>query len=105
MPFKKAKPGDKPLTKAKIVEQLAEETGLSKRDVSAVLAAQQDLAYNQATSGFTIPGIGKLVILERKARKGRNPATGETINIPKKKVLKFRIAKSAKDAIAPAKKK
>lgn len=105
MAFKKAKPGDKPLTKAKIVENLAEETGLSKKDIGNVLAAQQELAYSQATSGFTIPGVGKLVVVQRKARKGRNPATGESIRIPAKKVLKFRIAKAAKDAISPTVKK
>ncbi len=53
---------------------------------------------------FTIPGIGKLVKAERKARLGRNPQTGETIKIKAKTVVKFRVAKAAKDAIAPAKK-
>jgi len=103
MAFKKAKPTDKPLTKAKILESLSEETGLTKKDVGSVLEALQELAYAQAAVGFTIPGIGKLVIQNRKARKGRNPATGETIRIPAKKVLKFRIAKAAKDAITPPK--
>ena len=59
--------------------------------------------YAQAAVGFTIPGLGKLVVQQRKARKGRNPKTGETIKIAAKKVLKFRIAKAAKDAITPAK--
>tara|TARA_R110001592_G_scaffold325746_2_gene605996 strand:- start:441 stop:755 length:315 start_codon:yes stop_codon:yes gene_type:complete len=104
MAFKKAKPTDKPLTKAKIIESLAEETGLPKKDVTTVLAALTELSYNQATVGFTIPGMGKLVVQARKARKGRNPKTGETIKIPAKKVLKFRIAKAAKDAITPPKK-
>lgn len=104
MAIKKAKPGDKAMTKSGIVAALAEETGLSKKQVNDVLAAQQELAYAQASSGFTIPGVGKLVVVQRKARKGRNPATGETIKIPAKKVLKFRIAKQAKDAIVPSKK-
>ena len=56
------------------------------------------LAYTQAKKGFTIPGLGKLVVVARKARWGRNPATGEKIKIKAKKVLKFRIAKAAKDA-------
>ncbi|HNR30714.1 MAG TPA: HU family DNA-binding protein [Candidatus Hydrogenedentes bacterium] len=103
MAVKKAKPGDKALTKAQIINALAGETGLSKKDVGAVLGVLTDLAYAQAVVGFTIPGIGKLVIVNRKPRLGRNPATGEQIKIPAKKVLKFRIAKQAKDAIAPKK--
>jgi DNA-binding protein HU-beta len=101
--FKKAKPTDKPLTKTRIIQEIADATELTKKDVANVLEAQAALAYTQAVAGFTIPGIGKLVIQNRKARKGRNPATGEEIKIPAKKVLKFRIAKAAKDAITPAK--
>ncbi len=104
MAFKKAKSADKALTKSKTIEMLADETTVSKKDVTKVLAALADLAYAQAAAGFAIPGIGKLVILDRKKREGRNPATGEKITIPAKKVLKFRIAKQAKDAITPAKK-
>jgi DNA-binding protein HU-beta len=94
----------KPMTKAQIVNSISEKTGLTKKDVQEVLSAQQELAYKEAKTGFTIPGIGKLVVQKRKARKGRNPATGETIKIPAKNVLKFRIAKAAKDAITPPKK-
>ena len=57
------------------------------------------LAYKEAKNAFTIPGLGKLVLVNRAARMGRNPATGETIQIPAKKVLKFRVAKAAKDAV------
>ena len=103
MAFKKAKPADKPLTKARTLGELAGETGLSKKDVGDVLSALSRLAYAQAGVGFTIPNIGKLVIVQRKARMGRNPATGESIKIPAKKVLKFRIAKAAKDAVGPKK--
>ncbi len=92
----------KPLTKAQIVANLAEQTGLSKKQVTDVLAGLTEMAYKEAKTGFTLPGVGKLVVVSRKARKGRNPATGETIKIPAKKVLKFRIAKAAKDAITPA---
>ncbi len=95
----------KPLTKAQIVAAIAEKTGLSKKQIGDVFAAQADLAYKEAKKGFTIPGVGKLVVVNRKARKGVNPATGESIKIPAKKVLKFRIAKAAKDAITPAAKK
>jgi DNA-binding protein HU-beta len=105
MALKKAKATDKPLAKGKILEALAAETGLKKKDVGAVLEALTELAYGQAVVGFTFPGVGKLVVVSRKARKGRNPATGEAIKIPAKKVLKFRIAKAAKDAIVPSVKK
>ena len=92
--------GKKAMTKAQIVTTLSENTGLSKKEIIGVLEAQSSLAYVEAKSGYTIPGIGKLVIVNRKARKGRNPATGEAIDIPAKRVLKFRVAKAAKDAIA-----
>ncbi len=92
----------KPLTKAQIISTLADKTGLSKKEIKNVMEAQQELAYKEAKrGGYTIPGIGKLVVVHRKARKGRNPATGETIQIPAKKVLKFRVAKAAKDAAQP----
>lgn len=89
----------KAMTKAQIVAALAEKTGLSKKEVANVLDAQTKLAYREAKNGFTIAGIGKLVIVNRKARMGRNPATGEQIKIPAKRVLKFRVAKAAKDAV------
>jgi DNA-binding protein HU-beta len=92
----------KPMTKAQTVAKLAEDTGLTKKQVGDVMDALADLAYKEAKLGFTIPKIGKLVVVARKKRKGRNPATGETITIPAKKVLKFRLAKAAKDAITPA---
>ena len=94
----------KPMTKAQIVTKLADTTGLNKKQVTEVLTAMAELAYREAKTGFTIPGVGKLVVVSRKARTGRNPATGEPIKIPAKKVLKFRIAKAAKDAITPPKK-
>ena len=94
----------KPMTKAQLVTQMAEANGLTKKQINDVLGCLADLAYKEAKVGFTIPGIGKLVIVDRKARKGRNPATGQIINIPRKKVLKFRIAKAAKDAATPPKK-
>ncbi len=104
MAIKKAKPGDKALTKAKILDVLAAETGLTKKDVGKVLGALTELAYAQAAVGFTLPGIGKLVVANRKARMGRNPKTGEQIKIPAKRVLKFRLAKAAKDATVGGKK-
>ena len=89
----------KAMTKAQIVTKLSDKTGLSKRQINDVLAEQADLAYKQAKYGYTVPGLGKLVVVNRKARKGRNPATGEPIDIPAKRVLKFRIAKAAKDSL------
>lgn len=85
-------------TKSQIVAELADKTGLSKKQIGEVLGALTELAYKEAKNGFTIPGIGKLVIANRKARMARNPATGATIKVPAKRVLKFRIAKQAKDA-------
>ena len=89
----------KPLSKSKVIEAIAEKSGTQKNDVKSVLEALAEVAYAEAANGFTIPGIGKLVIVDRKERQGRNPATGEPITIPAKRVLKFRIAKAAKDSV------
>ncbi|GMU92016.1 MAG: integration host factor subunit beta [Candidatus Hydrogenedentota bacterium] len=91
--------GKKALTKAQIVSALADKTGLSKKDIGNVLSEITALAYKEAKVGFTLPGLGKLVVVNRKARMGRNPATGETIKIPAKRVVKFRVAKAAKEGI------
>jgi DNA-binding protein HU-beta len=97
----------KKLTQAQIVAALAEKSGVSKKEAKAFLDNLADLAIKETkkSGNFTVPGIGKLVKSDRKARLGRNPATGETIKIPAKKVVKFRLAKAAKDAIVPPKKK
>ena len=89
----------KPMSKSAIISSLAETAEISKKQAAAVLEGLAALAYKEASKGFTIPGIGKLVIVDRKARIGRNPQTGEQIQIPAKRVLKFRIAKAAKDAV------
>ena len=89
----------KPMTKSQIITKLAEENELTKAQTRDFLESLANLAYKGAKDGFTIPGVGKLVKVRRKARMGRNPATGESIKIPAKTVLKFRIAKAAKDAI------
>jgi len=88
-----------PMTKSQIQGELAERTGLTKKQVKDFLDAQASLAYQQAAEGFAVQGIGKLVLVNRKARQGRNPATGEVIQIPAKTAVKFRIAKAAKDNI------
>lgn len=89
----------KPMTKSQIIAAVAEKADISKAQAKDALEGLATLAYEGAADGFTIPGIGKLVIVDRKARMGRNPATGETIQIAAKRVLKFRIAKAAKDAV------
>ena len=94
----------KAMTKSQIVGALADKTGLAKKQVKELLEELAALAYVQAKNGFTLPGLGKLVVVKRKARWGRNPATGEKIRIAAKKALKFRVAKAAKDAIMPPKK-
>ncbi len=89
----------KALTKSQIAAAIAEKVEISKKQAVAVLDTITELAYKNAKNSFTVPGLGKLVLVKRKARTGRNPATGETIKIPAKKVVKFRVAKAAKDAI------
>ena len=76
---------------------------VTKKMVTAFFETQADMAYKQAKNQFVIPGVGKLVLVNRKARKGRNPATGQEIMIPAKKVVKFRVSKACKDAILGAK--
>lgn len=90
----------KSLTKTQIVKEVAETAGITTAQAKAAIEALVTLSYNYAAAdkGFTIPGLGKLIIRKRKARMGRNPQTGETIKIAAKKVLKFTIVKAAKDA-------
>jgi len=90
-------------TKSQIVAEIAEASKITKKQAAGALETLVAMAYKGAKDGFTIPGLGKLVLVKRNARKGRNPATGEEIKIPAKKVVKFRVAKAAKDAILGAK--
>ena len=89
------------MTKSQILQTLAEKTEVSKKQVTALVDAMTALAYSEVKKNgeFTVPGIGKLIKKKRDARQGRNPATGETISIPAKTVVKFRVSKVAKDAI------
>ncbi len=96
---------EKSLTQSEIVTHLANATELTKVQVRGFLEAQAKLAYKNAKNGFTLPGLGKLVLVNRKARMGRNPATGQAIKIPAKRVVKFRVAKVAKEAIGGKSKK
>lgn len=89
------------MTKSQLMTSLAESTGLAKKDVVNFMDKLVELAYKEVKSSgqFVVPGIGKLVKVHRNARTGRNPATGETIQIPAKTVVKFRVAKATKEAI------
>jgi DNA-binding protein HU-beta len=93
----------KALTKSQIAALLAEKVEISKKQSAQFLDELATLAYKNAKNTFTLPGLGKLVLVNRKARQGRNPATGETIQIPAKRVVKFRVAKACKDAVLGAK--
>ncbi|KRT77207.1 MAG: transcriptional dual regulator HU-beta, DNA-binding protein HU-beta [Armatimonadetes bacterium CSP1-3] len=89
----------KPMTKAKVADYLAGKLDVSKKQANTFLEELARLSYREAKNSFTIPGVGKLVLVNRKARMGRNPQTGEPIRIPAKRVVRFRVAKAAKDAI------
>jgi DNA-binding protein HU-beta len=90
------------MTKTQTIKTLAENAELTKDQVTTLLDELAKLSYSEAKNGFTIQGIGKLVLVDRKARTGRNPATGEPIDIPAKTVVKFRIAKACKEAVLSA---
>jgi DNA-binding protein HU-beta len=96
----------KKMTQTAIIKELAETAGVNNKVSKQFMEALAQLAVRETKKNgvFILPGIGRLVRAERKARTGRNPATGEAIKIPAKKVVKFRIAKSVKDAIVPPKK-
>src|SRR5204862_2165626 len=93
----------KALSKSQVAASIAEKTGLTKKQAVEVLEQIAQLAYRNAKNSFTLPGLGKLVLVNRAARMGRNPATGEAISIPAKRVVKFRVAKACKDAVLNAK--
>jgi DNA-binding protein HU-beta len=96
----------KPLTKSQVASHFAEKFGLKKKLAGEIVeeVAALAIAETKKVGVFTLPGIGKLVLSKRKARKGFNPATGEQINIPAKTVVKMRVAKACKEAIIPPKK-
>ena len=90
---------EKALSKSQIASVLAEKVGITKKQSGEYLDALAGLAYSNAKNTFTLPGLGKLKLRDRAARVGRNPATGATIQIPAKRVVKFQVSKAAKDAI------
>jgi DNA-binding protein HU-beta len=94
------------MRKGEIIDTISDVLEVPKAMVRDFFEVQAQLAYREAgEEGFTIPGIGKLFLKDRAARLGRNPATGQTINIPAKKVVKFRLLKICKESIIPVKKK
>ena len=94
-----------PMTKAQVVNHFAQKFELTKKAAAEMIQEVAELAISETkkTGAFTLPGIGKLVLSRRKARIGRNPATGEEIKIPAKTVVKMRVAKACKEAIVPKK--
>ena len=97
----------KSLTKSQIAATIADQVGLTKKQAVQTLDLVAELAYKQAKNTFTLPGIGKLVLVSRPARTMTmqfGPKKGQTVKVPAKKVVKFRVAKAAKDAILGAKK-
>ena len=92
----------KRMSKSAIASTLADKCDLTKKQAALFLEELANLAYKEAKNSFTLPGLGKLVLVHRKARMGRNPATGEAIKIKAKKVVKFRVAKVCKESVLSA---
>jgi DNA-binding protein HU-beta len=97
----------KKMTQTEFVKKIAEVGGVTNKVAKQIIESYAAIAIGEAKKNgvAVVPGLGRLKKVERKARMGRNPATGQTIKIPAKKVVKFAVAKSAKDAIVPPKKK
>ena len=95
------------MTQTQLIKEIAEASGVANKVAKLILETLSTVAVRETKKNgvFVVPGIGRLVRVDRKARVGRNPATGASIKIPAKKVVKFRIAKAVKDAIVPPKKK
>ena len=96
----------KPLSKSQIAALLAEKNAISKKQASEILDSIAELAYKNAKNTFTLPGIGKLVLRQVPSRQMMmqfGPKKGQMITVPAKRVVKFRVAKAAKDAILGAK--
>lgn len=93
----------KPMSKTAVIAHFAKKFDMKKKVAVAFFEELANLAYKEAKNSFTLPGIGKLVLVNRKARMGRNPKTGEAISIPAKTVVKFRVAKACKEAVLPKK--
>ena len=101
------KPGGKRMSQTEVMNHFAEKLGIKRSQAKEIFTELADLATTQVKRNgeFVLPGFGKLVLAKRKAREGRNPQTGETIQIPAKTTVKFRIGKAMKDTVVPSKKK
>jgi DNA-binding protein HU-beta len=101
----KAATGKKRMTQSEVINHFAETTGLKRAQIKELFEEMANLAAREVRGSgeFVLPGFGKLVKSERKAREGRNPATGETIQIPAKTTVKFRLGKGIKDTVLPKK--
>jgi len=99
--------GESKMTQSQMIEMVAVKCEVTKKTAKSMIdnLAHTAIAEVKKNGMFVIPGIGRLVRVERKARMGRNPATGEAIKIPAKKAVKFRVAKAAKETIVPTKAK
>jgi DNA-binding protein HU-beta len=96
----------KTMTQSDIINHFAQTFELKRAQAKEIFSELADLASREVKKNgqFVLPGFGKLVLAKRKARMGRNPATGESIKIPAKTTLKFRVGKAMKDSVLPAKK-
>lgn len=99
------KAGKKRMSQSEVINHFAEKFDLKRSQVKELFEELSDLASSEVKSNgeFVLPGLGKMVLSERKAREGRNPQTGETIQIPAKTTLKFRLGKGIKDSVVPKK--
>ena len=93
----------KSMTKGDIVSHLSKKLDTTKKVANSFLDELVSLSYKEAKKGFTIPGLGKLTVARRKKRIGRNPATGEKLVIPAKRVVKFKVSKTCQDKVYPPK--
>ena len=98
-------PGKKRMSQSEVVNHFAEKFELKRAQVKELFEELSNLASREVKENgeFVLPGFGKMVLSERKAREGRNPQTGETIQIPAKTTLKFRLGKGIKDSVIPKK--
>ncbi len=94
-----AKPKSKAMSKSALMTHLAEKNEMTRKQVAALIDTLVQTAYKEAKNGFTIPGMGKLVLAHSKARMGRNPKTGEPIKIKARTRVKFRVAKACKEGV------
>lgn len=100
------KAAKKRMSQSEVVNHFAERFDMKRAQVKELFEEMANLATREVKESgeFVLPGFGKLVLSERKAREGRNPQTGETIQIPAKTTLKFRLSKGMKDSVVPKKK-